>query len=346
MHIDDFSYHLPEHLIAQQPVEPRDACRLLVLPRYNGTCQHTVFSQLHQYLQPGDRLVFNNTEVIPARVYAHKSTGGKVELFFLEKIDRESWKALVSPGRRVPEGTLLILDDNPGITFRVNAAVAKGERSVMIEKAPVGETLETVMSHYGHVPLPHYINREDTVADRETYQTVYAAVPGAVAAPTAGLHFTEPLFDRLREMGVRFSTITLHVGIGTFRPVKVDDPRKHEMHEERFRLSAEAVDEIERTRAAGGRIIAVGTTVVRVLEHCFAVNGRLLPQQGTTKIMILPPYEFGVVNGLITNFHLPRSTLIMLVSAFSERERVLTAYKEAVASSYRFYSYGDAMLII
>ena len=343
---EDFDYHLPASLIAQQPAEPRDSCRLLILPRNDGLFTHTVFSDVLRFLQPGDRLVFNDTRVIPARIYCKKATGGKFEVFFLEKADPVTWKALVKPGRRAPVGTRLQVEADETVLFSVTGVLTEGERLIQVapESGP-DVTIESVMERYGHIPLPHYIERDDTPIDRDTYQTVYASVPGAVAAPTAGLHFTDELIQKLTRNGIDMTHITLHVGIGTFRPIQVEDPKMHVMHEERFSISPEAADQIESTRKNGGRIIAVGTTVVRVLEHSYARFGKIAAHDGATRIMIMPPYTFGRVDGLITNFHLPRSTLLMLVSAFCGRERTLAAYQEAVQASYRFYSYGDAMFI-
>ncbi len=345
MHIDDFDYHLPGERIAQQPAEPRDICRLMVLTRGTGRFGHVLFRDLPRLLRPGDRLVFNNTRVVPARVHMRKVSGGRVELFFLERHDEFTWKALVRPGRRMGPGTVLILEENHEVRMRITGSLPDGERLIRLEEGAFSD-IQSIMNRYGHMPLPHYISRVDGPLDREAYQTVYAEVDGAVAAPTAGLHFTSSLIDELRNMGVGVSTVTLHVGPGTFRPVKVENPADHRMHEERYVVTPESAEQISRTRAEGGRIIAVGTTVVRVLEHSFSTCGRLVPSEGTTGIMILPPYRFGMVDGLITNFHLPRSTLIMLTCAFGGRELVLSAYREAVERSYRFYSYGDAMLIL
>jgi S-adenosylmethionine:tRNA ribosyltransferase-isomerase len=343
---DDFDYHLPESLIAQQPVEPRDACRLLILPRQQGSCSHTLFSNLIRFLQPGDRLVFNNTRVIPARIFCRKATGGKCEVFFLERTGHGMWKALVKPGRYAQVGTQLYVEGSDDAVLMVTGILHEGERLIRVDQSSGQEvTIEKIMEGYGHMPLPHYIEREDVAADRETYQTVYASVSGAVAAPTAGLHFTDSMLQEIKNMGIGITHITLHVGIGTFRPVQVEHPEDHVMHEERYIITSDAAEEIEATRRQGGRIIAVGTTVVRVLEHCFAESGKVVACEGTTGIMILPPYTFGSVDGVITNFHLPRSTLLMLVSAFCGRERTLAAYREAVEKSYRFYSYGDAMFI-
>lgn len=343
---EDFDYHLPESLIAQQPAQPRDSCRLLIVPRNEGPFTHSVFSDLLRYLHHGDRLVFNDTQVIPARIYCKKATGGKFEVFFLEQTDPSTWKALIKPGRRAPIDTRLHVEADESVVFKVTGVLPEGERLIRVDPESGSDiAVESVMERYGHIPLPHYIERDDTPGDRDTYQTVYASVPGAVAAPTAGLHFTDELLSELTRNGIDISYLTLHVGIGTFRPVQVEDPRKHVMHEERYSISPEAAAEIETTRKNGGRIIAVGTTVVRVLEHSFVRYGKIVPHDGRTSIMIIPPYTFGRVNGLITNFHLPCSTLLMLVSAFCGRKRILTAYQEAVTASYRFYSYGDAMFI-
>lgn len=348
MRTEDFDYKLPGHLIAQQPCDPRDACRLLALARGpHGVCSHMLFRDLPALLRPGDRLVFNDTRVIPARILMRKSNNTAVELFLLECIGGEQclWKALVKPGRRVAAGTTLHVEANPSVRCRVVEVLPTGERLVQACDRESGVSIESIMESYGHMPLPHYIDRDDAAGDRDSYQTIYARSPGAVAAPTAGLHFTEALMADLKNRGIDFSYLTLHVGIGTFRPVKVENPLDHTMHEERFSLSPQTVAEINGTRVAGGRIIAVGTTVVRVLEHCFAMDSDLLPRNGTTRIFILPPWKFGVVDAMITNFHLPKSTLLMLVSAFAGTDRVLQAYREAVEAQYRFFSYGDAMFI-
>jgi len=342
----DFDYPLPEALIAQRPVEPRDSCRLLCMSRGDGTVSHAVFRDLPALFREGDRLVFNNTRVMPARIFVRKPTGGRCEIFFLEAVHSGCWKALVKPGSNAPGGAVLHLEDAPEILLRIAGILPAGERLVTVDDASVTVTVEEVMERYGHIPLPHYIGRDDGAEDRDDYQTVYAEVPGAVAAPTAGLHFTDTLMETLAARGIGLTNITLHVGIGTFRPVKVEQPKDHEMHEERYVLTAGAVREIEATKKAGGRIIAVGTTVVRVLEHCFAAFGGLHAHEGSTKIMITPPWRFGIIDGLITNFHLPRSTLLMLVSAFGGHDYTMTAYREAVDCNYRFYSYGDAMFII
>ncbi|MCL2218845.1 MAG: tRNA preQ1(34) S-adenosylmethionine ribosyltransferase-isomerase QueA [Chitinispirillia bacterium] len=357
MHINDFDYELPDGLIAREPLAERDGCRLLHVKRGfaagggddGGPYRHLAFRDILGIVRVGDRLVFNDTRVIPARVFCVKeSTGAAVELFFTERIDDNSWRALVKPGKRAPGGTALFVDGHPEVKIRVDEVMADGyERVVSLVSADsVMSSLDAVIDAYGHIPLPHYIEREDSEADREMYQTVYACAPGAVAAPTAGLHFTDGLLDELAARGVDRSFVTLHVGIGTFRPVQVDDPRLHDIHEERFELTGRAADEINATWERGGRVIAVGTTVVRTLESCAVSRRKVAPKSARTKLMILPPYDFKAVDGLITNFHLPKSTLLMLVSAFSSIELMAGAYQEAINQKYRFYSYGDAMIII
>ncbi|MCL2182717.1 MAG: tRNA preQ1(34) S-adenosylmethionine ribosyltransferase-isomerase QueA [Chitinispirillia bacterium] len=368
MHVNDFDYELPPGLIAKEPLAQRDGCRLLHVKRGTGggsdgdlrPYNHLIFKDILGLVRAGDRLVFNDTKVIPARVFCRKdATGAAVELFFTERVNDNSWKALVKPAKRAPAGTVLSVDGHPDVKIRVDGVLADGyERTVSLlppgqsSEGPLGLDdgltggLGAVIDRYGHIPLPHYIEREDAEADRETYQTVYAATPGAVAAPTAGLHFTDGLLDDLTALGVDKTFLTLHVGIGTFRPVQADDPRQHDIHEERFELTERAADEINDTWGRGGRVIAVGTTVVRTLESCAVSHHKVAPKSSRTKLMILPPYDFKAVDGLITNFHLPKSTLLMLVSAFSSRETILGAYQEAIAQKYRFYSYGDAMIII
>ena len=346
MRTSDFDYSLPPELIARRPLTERDGCRLLYMRRGGGEVSHLAFRDILGILKEGDRLVFNDTRVISARVFCRKEkTGAAVEVFFTERVDDFCWKALVKPAKRAPVGTVLHVEDCPQIKIRVDEIAEDGyERLVSLVSGADG--LDGVIDGYGHIPLPHYMEREAEEIDRELYQTVYAGVPGAVAAPTAGLHFTDKLLGELSSRGVGRSFVTLHVGIGTFRPVQAEDPRGHEMHEERFELSESAAGEINGTWERGGRVIAVGTTVVRVLESCAVSLRKVSPQVSRTKLLILPPYRFNAVDGLITNFHLPKSTLLMLVSAFASRESVLKAYGEAVREKYRFYSYGDAMMII
>ncbi|MBD3317703.1 MAG: tRNA preQ1(34) S-adenosylmethionine ribosyltransferase-isomerase QueA [Chitinivibrionales bacterium] len=339
----DFHYDLPEELIAQQPLRNRDRSRLLVMNRGDGGVEHRCFADLPDLLCPGDRLVFNDTRVLPARLFCRKASGAAIEFLFLEPERGKRWRALAKPARRLRPGVEVTVEGNPSIGLRIEAASDDGTRVV----APIADKgrIEDILEQHGRIPLPPYIHREATNEDRDTYQTVYARTPGAVAAPTAGLHFTQPLLKRLQTKGVASSSVTLHVGVGTFRPVKEDDPRDHPIHEERYEVTEATAKEITQTRAAGGRIIAVGTTVVRTLEHCARRDGTIEPGKGVTRLMILPGYRFKVIDGLITNFHLPGSTLLMLVSALAGREHVLNAYGEAIHARYRFYSYGDAMAI-
>ncbi len=344
LHTDQFDYDLPSELIAQFPMSKRDECRLLHIKKKCDKIDHCNFKDITSLLKKGDRLVFNDTRVIPARIYGHKENGLIIELLFVEKIDQLNWIALVGPARRLPIGSKVQVENCPSCFLKIMQVLPNGDRVVQL----VGNGAESIgelLEKYGHLPLPHYIERNDNQGDRESYQTVYARKKGAVAAPTAGLHFTDELFKKLTLAGIDISFLTLHVGVGTFRPVKETDPRKHFMHEERYELSSETVEQITTTRKNGGRVIAVGTTVVRVLEHC-AVNGTLQPGTGKTRLMILPPHDFKTIDGLITNFHLPKSTLLMLVCAFGGQKKTMDAYKVAVKDCYRFYSYGDAMLIL
>jgi S-adenosylmethionine:tRNA ribosyltransferase-isomerase len=345
MHTDDFDYTLPPELIAQKPAEPRDASRLLVLDRTTGAVAHHRFAEIVDLLRPGDRLVFNDTRVVPARLFCRRPSGGNVELLFTEEIDRRTWKSLVRPGRRLKPGSKLIVkNDNGSSVLTVENILESGERAIRLTEGP-DLALIDLIERCGAMPLPPYIDRAADDDDTGRYQTVYAARNGAVAAPTAGLHFTRELLDKIDARGIARTFITLHVGIGTFLPVKVGDPRDHVMHEERFEVTERAAAEIMLTKRNGGRIVAVGTTAVRVLEHCAAPSGSIEPSTGRTTLKILPPYDFKIVDALVTNFHLPKSTLLMLVSAFAGRERVLAAYDEAVRRHYRFFSYGDAMFI-
>jgi S-adenosylmethionine:tRNA ribosyltransferase-isomerase len=343
---DDFDYDLPEHLIAQYPLEPRDSCRLLFCNRASDQVFHHIFRDLPSLLKPGDRLIFNNTRVIPARIFGKKDNGVPVEILFTERVDNHTWKAIVRPGRRLPAGTVIRLDIRNEWQLQIADVLSDGGRIISshVNNDP-SVSIDTIIETCGHIPLPPYITRQDTTDDRDTYQTVFAQYEGAVAAPTAGLHFTQELLHAVKNVGVDSSFLTLHVGIGTFRPVKESNPHLHPIHDEKFSLPQKTVDEICTTKAAGGRVIAVGTTVVRVLEHC-SIDGTLKAQSGSTRLMILPPFTFHCIDGLITNFHVPRSTLLMLVSAFAGRERILGAYREAIHNSYRMLSYGDAMLIL
>jgi S-adenosylmethionine:tRNA ribosyltransferase-isomerase len=320
----DFAFDLPEGLIARHPAPRRDGARMMVLDRASGSVRHGLFGEFESHLRPGDLAVLNDTRVIPARLY---SDDGKAELLLLERLGEARWKCLARPGRKTREGAELRFG---GIGARVEAILAEGERVVAFERPP---DLERI----GHIPLPPYMKREDAAEDRERYQTVYARHDGSVAAPTAGLHFTGEILARIPH-----AFVTLHVGLGTFRPVTVERPEDHVMHSERYALSAETAEAIN----AAARVVAVGTTTVRVLESLADEAGRVAPGAGETSIFIRPPYAFRRVGALLTNFHLPGSTLMMLVSAFAGREFVLEAYREAVREEYRLYSYGDCMLIV
>ncbi len=335
----DFDYDLPEEFIAQTPIEPRDASRLLVLDRARGTVEHATFRDLGRYLRPGDLLVLNRTRVIPARLFARKPTGGRVELLLLRRRDERTWEALVG-GKGLTEGKRVRVEDGPQAEI---VAVLDGAQRLVRFSEPV----EPYLSKAGHVPLPPYIH--EPLRDPERYQTVYAREPGSAAAPTAGLHFTPRLLDALRAQGILFAEVTLHVGLDTFAPVTEEDPRQHKIHTEWCQVTPEAARAINEVSARGGRVIAVGTTSVRTLETAAQrakAPQRVAPFTGPTDLFILPGYRFLAVDAMITNFHLPRSTLIMLVSAFAGRERILETYEIAKREGYRFYSFGDAMFII
>jgi len=338
MLISDFDYHLPEEFIAQTPLEPRDQSRLLVLNRTTGEIQHTQFFRVGDFLRPGDLLVLNETRVIPARLFARKNTGGRIELLLLRRIDECNWETLVG-GKGLYEGRQFTIEGGPAGEI---LSLLEGARRLVRFFEPIERYLDIA----GHTPLPPYI--QTPLRDPERYQTVYARNPGSAAAPTAGLHFTPELIDALVAQGVRFTNITLHVGLDTFAPVTEDDPDKHIIHTEWCELGRQNAVIINKTRQAGGRIFAVGTTSVRTLESAanYASAGDVVgPFSGPTDLFILPGYRFRAVDALITNFHLYRSTLIMLVSAFAGREQILTAYETAKAEGYRFFSFGDAMLI-
>jgi len=345
---DDFDYELPKELIAQTPPARREDARLLVLDRATGAVSHRGVVDLPDLLRAGDLLVVNDARVIPARLFARRSTGGQVEVFLLAPSAEEpgAWTALVRAGGSIRDGEELAVDGaDAGV--RLVRRVAPGTWLVVATDGDLGPLMERA----GKMPLPPYIRRERddprAALDRERYQTVFARAPGAVAAPTAGLHLTDAIFARLADRGVGVARVTLHVGLGTFKPIESDDVEDHVMHEERYELTAETADAVRRTRAAGGRIVAAGTTSVRTLEAAAAASADGMPAAGpgATSLFIAPGREFRVVDALLTNFHLPRSTLLVLVSAFAGRERVLAAYREAVAARYRFFSYGDAMLI-
>lgn len=339
MLLSDFDYHLPEELIAQQPAERRDHSRLMVLGRSGGSIAHRRFYDLPQYLAPGDTLVFNDTRVIPARLLGVKSdTGARVEVFLLNRLSHDTWETLVKPGKKARPGVRLKFSDD--LSCEILAGTDFGGRVVRFAFAGAFEPL---LDRLGETPLPPYIHAKLT--DRERYQTVYARERGSAAAPTAGLHFTPELLRELAGKGINQAFVTLHVGLGTFRPVTADDISGHVMHREYYSVPPETADLVNRTREAGGRVVAVGTTSVRTLETA-AAGGRVEPGSGWTDIFIYPGYTFKAVDALVTNFHLPKSTLLMLVSALAGRENVLAAYREAVAERYRFFSFGDAMFII
>lgn len=348
MRTSDFDYHLPPELIAQEPVEPRDAARMMVLHRATRKIEHCIFRDLPQFVDPGDVLVVNNTRVIPARLLGKKEgTGGKVEILLLEEIAPSVWAVLLRARRRPRSGARIVIG-NGELVGVVIETYPDGQARVRFE---CGGDFYTLLDKHGLPPLPPYIRRPvitpaQTAADRDHYQTIYASVPGAVAAPTAGLHFTEAVLQQLRQKGVDYVEITLHVGLGTFQPVKVENVERHVMHDERYEVSASAAERIQQARQNGGRVIAVGTTTVRTLETVADENGQIRPGSGRTGLFIRPGYKFRVVERLLTNFHLPRSTLLMLVCAFAGYDFVMQAYQEAVKERYRFYSYGDCMLIL
>ncbi|MBE9192032.1 tRNA preQ1(34) S-adenosylmethionine ribosyltransferase-isomerase QueA [Gloeocapsopsis crepidinum LEGE 06123] len=339
-----YDYELPQELIAQNPLVPRDSAQLLVVAATHHS--HHRFFELPQLLQPGDLLVMNNTKVIPARLYGRKLSGAFIEVLLLEERQHNQWLALVKPGKRLPAGATIVFEGNASYPLKATVLAtdaATGGRLLQFD-VPQEMSLIQVLDKYGQVPLPPYIT--DSQAAGEQYQTVYAKQPGAVAAPTAGLHFTSDLLTRLQDKGINTAFVTLHVGVGTFRPVEVEDITTHKMHGEWVEVSADTVDQIHKTQAQGGRVIAVGTTVVRSLEGAAVSCGQLQPFCGKTDLFIYPGYQWRVVEGLITNFHLPKSSLLMLVSALIGRQRLLALYQEAIAHRYRFYSFGDAMLLL
>jgi S-adenosylmethionine:tRNA ribosyltransferase-isomerase len=372
MKTSDFDYNLPESSIAQTPAEPRDSSRLLVLHRETVDIEHRIFRDIGDFLSAGDLLVLNQTRVIPARIYARKETGGRVELLLLRRRDELTWEALVG-GKGLRVGKIMNLESDDlsspqGVSRRGNlitpasgpmgTAVRRdgvredvGVRAEIIEVLDgservikFSEPIEPYFSKVGNVPLPPYIHEE--LRDPERYQTVYAREPGSAAAPTAGLHFTPQLLEKLQAKGVKIAYVTLHVGLDTFAPVTEDDPQEHKIHTEWCELTQETADLINQTKGAGGRVIAVGTTSARTLESAANLQSPISSFTGPTSLFILPGYEFKVVNAMITNFHLPKSTLLMLVSAFAGRERILKTYETAIREGYRFYSFGDAMIII
>lgn len=341
MRVHDFDFELPEELIAQRPAQPRDSSRLLVLPRAGGAPAHRRFRDLTEYLRPGDALVVNETRVMPARLTGvREGSGGAVEVLLLRRMEKDCWETLARPGKKAQPGQRLAF----GGGLLQGTVLERTEAGGRIIRFACEGPFEAALDRLGEMPLPPYIH--ERLMDRERYQTVYAREQGSAAAPTAGLHFTSELLARIEAAGVGVHRILLHVGLGTFRPVQVEEIQAHKMHSEFYTVSPETAAALNRTRRAGGRLIAVGTTSVRTLESVAAESGEIMDGQGWTDIFIYPGYRFKAVAGLVTNFHLPRSTLLMLVSAFAGRERVLEAYAEAVRERYRFFSFGDAMLIL
>lgn len=341
MKIEDFDFDLPEELIAQTPLKERSASRLLVLDRKKREVEHKNFTDIKEYLKPGDCLVLNDTKVLPARLYGvKKDTGAKIEVLLLHQQESDSWEVLTKPAKKVKIGTELVFG-NGELTAICTGIENHGGR--IFEFSYKGIFYE-VLDQLGEMPLPPYIKEQ--LPEKDRYQTVYAKEEGSAAAPTAGLHFTEELLQELKETGVKIAFITLHVGLGTFRPVSVDVVEEHEMHAEFYYMNEETANLLNNVKAGNNRIISVGTTSTRTLETIARDHGKFIATSGWTDIFIYPPYEFKAINGLITNFHLPKSTLIMLISAFAGKEKVLAAYKEAVEEKYRFFSFGDAMLIL
>ena len=333
----DYYFDLPQELIAQDPLKDRASSRLLVMDKSTGEVQHRIFSDIKEYLRPGDTLVLNNTKVIPARLLGTKEgTGANVEILLLKRISSTQWETLVRPGKKLRPGARVVFGDG-SLRAVILDILEEGNRLVEFEYEGV---FEEVLDRLGEMPLPPYITHK--LEDKNRYQTVYAKYEGSAAAPTAGLHFTQELLEEIRAMGVRTAFVTLHVGLGTFRPVKVDDVKSHHMHTEWYNVSEEAAELINRTHAEGHRVICVGTTSCRTVESAADENGSVKAGCDDTSIFIYPGYKFKVMDALITNFHLPESTLVMLVSAFAGREKVLSAYEEAIREKYRFFSFGDA----
>ncbi len=339
MKTSDFDYYLPEELIAQTPVEPRDSSRLLVYNRAEDKVYHKRFYDIKEFLKPGDLLVRNNTRVLPARMFGYTKNGGKVEVLLLKRVNLTEWEVLVKPGKKAKPGAELILSEELSLTVLETIEEA-GSRRV---KFNFDGIFEDIISRIGEMPLPPYITAK--LQNKERYQTVYAKVDGSAAAPTAGLHFTDNLLSEIKEMGVEIADVLLHVGLGTFRPVKSDDILEHHMHSEYYEIDEVAAEKINRAKREGRRVIAVGTTSVRTLESAADENGFVKTVKANTEIFIYPPYKFKCVDALITNFHLPKSTLIMLVSSLASREKVLELYETAVKERYRFFSFGDSMFI-
>lgn len=340
MKVSEFNYELPEKLIAQIPIEKRDESRLMVLDKNKQTIEHRVFKDIIEYLQPGDCLVRNNTKVIPARLYGKKETGANVEFLLLNRIEGDIWESIVRPGNKLHIGTKVIFGDGL-LEAEILDTMPGGTRKVKFKYQGI---FNEILDKIGLMPLPPYIH--EGLKENDRYQTVYAKYEGSAAAPTAGLHFTDELLKEIEQKGIKIANVTLHVGIGTFRPVKVENIEEHNMHSEHFYIKQEDADKINETKKSGKRVIAVGTTSCRVLETISSEeNGMVKEAEGDTQIFIYPGYKFKCIDGLITNFHLPESTLLMLVSAFAGKEYVMKAYKEAVEKEYKFFSFGDAMYI-
>ena len=341
MKTSDFYYDLPQELIAQDPLEDRSSSRLLHLDKETGAIEHTDFKHILQYLHPGDCLVINDTKVIPARLYGHKNeTGAVIEILLLKRRENDIWECLVKPGKKARPGAKIVFGDGI-LTGEIIDIVDEGNRLIQFHYDGI---FEEILDQLGEMPLPPYITHK--LQDKNRYQTVYARNEGSAAAPTAGLHFTKELLAQVKEMGVSIAHVTLHVGLGTFRPVKVDDVENHHMHSEFYMVEEEQARLINETKKNGGRVISVGTTSCRTLESAADEEGILHAGSGWTEIFIYPGYQFKIIDGLITNFHLPESTLLMLVSALAGKEKIMHAYEEAVKESYRFFSFGDAMIII
>ena len=340
MKVSEFNYELPERLIAQVPIEKRDESRLMILNKEKQTIEHKTFKDIIEYLEPGDCLVRNNTKVLPARLYGQKETGANVEFLLLNRIEGDIWESIVRPGNKLHVGTRVVFG-NGLLEAEILDTMPGGTRKVQFKYQGI---FNEILDQIGLMPLPPYIHEE--LKENDRYQTVYAKYEGSAAAPTAGLHFTDELLEKLEQKGVKVANVTLHVGIGTFRPVKVENIEEHDMHSEHYYIKQEDVDKINETKKAGKRVIAVGTTSCRVLETISSEeNGLVKATEGDTKIFIYPGYKFKCIDGLITNFHLPESTLLMLVSALAGKEYIMNAYKEAVEEEYRFFSFGDAMFI-
>ena len=343
MNKSDFFYDLPEELIAQHPIEPRDHSRMMVLSKGNDTIEHKHFYNIKEYLKPGDCLILNNTRVLPARIYGvKKNTGANVEFLLLNQIENDLWETLAGPGKRAKEGAEFTFGDGI-LEARVEEVLENGNRVVRFFYDK-NDNIFNILDKIGQMPLPHYITEE--LEDKERYQTVYSKELGSAAAPTAGLHFTDEILEKLKAKGVNIGYVTLHVGLGTFRPVKADKIEDHHMHSEHYQLPKETADLINKTKAEGGRVIAVGTTSCRTLESAATFCGEIREDDRNTDIFIYPGYKFKCIDGLLTNFHLPESTLIMLVSAFYGYDKTFNAYKNAVDERYRFFSFGDCMLIL